>query len=148
MADVLAGNEFLRMQNEAMSRVRQMQQRADSFAQQTPFNTPHLDGASVQRNNQVQASPSLPAKASPNGHPTSPRSLQSQGKEQPLSSLLGMGKGLLGSILGEGNPISGLLGSLFGGESDKLLIMGMIYLLSKESGDQMLIMALFYILMD
>lgn len=41
----------------------------------------------------------------------------------------------------------GFLSSLFGGDTDKMLILGLIMLLSREGADQMLLFALLYILM-
>lgn len=43
--------------------------------------------------------------------------------------------------------IMSVLSSLFDGDTDKLLIMGLILILSKEKADQKLIMALLYILL-
>ena len=44
------------------------------------------------------------------------------------------------------NPLSFLSG-IFGGDKDKMLILGLIILLSREGADQTLLMALLYILL-
>lgn len=147
MADIVTGNEFLRMQNDAVNRVRQMQQRADSYVKPAP--PPHRD---IPAHPPEEVHPRHQAETlhhhenTPHSKPTGPASASSMesGSGGLLGSLLGGGGGLLG---GGGSSITGILDSLFNGETDKLLILGLIWLLSKEKADQMLIMALFYILM-
>ncbi len=137
MADTIAGNEFLRMQNDAINRVRQMQRRADSFvAPKAP---------------EQAAAPVIQQPAQPQRAQQSQQSQQSQRPQRPTGNTVQQAApqtgGMLAGLSGGNSPISGILDSLFNGETDKLLILGLIWLLSKEKGDQMLIMALIYILM-
>lgn len=146
MADIVTGNEFLRMQNDAVNRVKQMQQRADSFVKPA--------GPSMHTGRQTVPATHRPEPAHHGGTvhpaPAGTQYPQTPAHQQHGSSSGGSGGGLLSGLFGGGggnSPISGILDSIFNGETDKLLILGMIWLLSKENADQMLIMALFYILM-
>lgn len=149
MADIVTGNEFLRMQNDAINRVRQMQQRADSFIPPAP------QRAAPPAQQKAKPPAPLAGQASKSAAPLSANGQHHQHAVQGpqnnpggmLSGLLGGGSGMLGGLLGGKNGIGGILDNIFNGETDKLLILGMVWLLSKENADQMLIMALLYILM-
>lgn len=105
--------------NDALNRVRQMQRRADSYV-------PH----------------SKPEVASKKPPQTLPQEMRQHAEHTSHTQSMKNSPTKASS-----NPISSLISSIFSGDSDKLLIMGLILLLSKEQGDQMLIMALLYILM-
>lgn len=140
MADILTGNEFLRMQNDAVNRVRQMQQRADSFtkpsAPSTAAAAPETHSHDVpHREPGPGLHPHVPPPRTGNANAPLPAPQEKQ-----------QGGGLLGGLLG-GDGIGGILKNLFSGETDKLIVMGLILILSKEKGNQRLIMALVYILL-
>lgn len=133
MADIVTGNEFLRMQTDAVNRVKQMQRRADSFVASPP-------AGETPRQEDHPSPPHHESRPKPFDHHQNVHSMPAPAvREHHVEPM---------QLLGGGNnPITGILESLFGGESDKLLVLGLIWLLSKEKADQMLIMALFYILM-
>lgn len=106
--------------NDAINRVRQMQRRADSYIPNSRPQAPQMK----------QKPEPAPEKVN---HQKEHTSHTPSMKNSPTKA--------------SSNPITSLISSIFSGDSDKLLIMGLILLLSKEQGDQMLIMALLYILL-
>lgn len=122
-------NDFNRMQQEAIERVREMQKRAR-------YSVERSNEELFSRSEEVPSRPEPPKeKIKPPVKPRAHAPPVRPPRSNPLEGLLS-GKGFnLQSILG------------FNLESDHLLILGLLFLLYTDSGDRLLMLALLYIML-
>lgn len=158
--------ELLQMQQDAIRRVKQMQERAkvNLQAQQSDWNSPTIGQGQGQpavpvlqpipqggrgqnqNQNQNQGQRGMAPRGSPNqqwnnGQQRSPAPAP---PSNAASGGLGSLGGLSSLLSGGSSPLSGLLGAIGG---DRILILLLMVVLLGEEGDQTLILALCYLLL-
>ncbi len=143
MADGIGYNDMMRMQSEAVQRVREMQKRAQNAVQR----------ANVQRTGRVQEQPEHKGEVS--RHSTSPHTAKSTAL--PLDYISNQVPSAVSppppqpkakeSTIAEQKPQDQSTSSLFSDNTDRLLVVALILLLSQEEADELLLMALGYLIM-
>lgn len=144
MAEGMGYNDMMRMQSEAVQRVREMQRRAQNAVQR----------ANAQRTGRVQEQPKIKAEE-PNAPPiqqsakSTPLPLDFVTKHPPISTVRSPEPpDIVEEKVEQPTEDERAKGTApLSGDVDRLLVVALILLLSQEEADQLLLMALGYLIM-
>lgn len=132
-------SDMLRMQQEAIQRVQDMQERARRAAQGGGMRLPDTPAPMPQARPIQEPEPEPAPSPLPQAFPAPPEPAPGHHQHNPLSDLLSSFSG------GDSSPLVRLLNGL-GLDGEQLLILGLLFLLWNEEADHTIMLALLYLL--